>query len=109
MGTTDFEKLDLQALVKLAKEKKIKDADRLKKSQIVAALKKEEGSKPSPSKASAVPTNGKQETGAPLQERVEESKFYVGPTAPQTFKESEWTFPQGYGQDKAVLMVRDPY
>lgn len=113
MGTTDFEKLDLQALVKLAKEKKIKDADRLKKSQIVAALKKEESRKTSPASAknlaAVTPTNGKQETGIPIQEKVEESKFYVGPTAPQTFKESEWTFPQGYGQDKAVLLVRDPY
>ena len=44
-----------------------------------------------------------------LQERVEESKFYVGPSAPQVFKESEWVFPQGYGQDKVILMVRDPY
>ncbi len=44
-----------------------------------------------------------------IQSKVEESKFYVGPAPVQTFKEQDFVFPQGYGQDKAVLMVRDPY
>lgn len=38
-------------------------------------------------------------------ERVEESKFYTGPAAPARYAE----LPQAYGEDRIVLMVRDPY
>ena len=110
MGTTDFEKLDLRALVRLAKEKKIKNAEQLKKNQIVEALKKQQGAgKSARPEIPQAKTDSKPASQPPLQEKVEESKFYVGPSNSQVFKESEWIFPQGYGQDKAVLLVRDPF
>ena len=110
MGTTNFEKLDLRELVKLAKAKKIKDAEQMKKPQIVEALKKQQSAgKFVRPEMSETETDHKPTSQSPLQEKVEESKFYVGPSAQQVFKESEWMFPQGYGQDKAVLLVRDPF
>ena len=103
MKTADFEKMELGELVKLAKQKKLTGADQMKKSQIIEALKKEEQKSP------ATEWNHNPSAQPPIQERVEESKYYVGPSAPQVFKENEFVFPQGYGQDKAVLLVRDPY
>ncbi len=107
MGTTDFEKMQLGELVKLAKEKKIKDVEGMKKTQIVAALLKQQEKGP---RLAATPQQGPAPASpVPIQGKVEESKFYMGPTAPQVFKESEFVFPGGYGQDKVVLLVRDPY
>ncbi len=82
-----------------------------KKSKIVAPLKKQKKVEvKKENQAASVPSKAvAQASVAVIQDKVEESKFYVGPTTPQTFKESEFVFPQGYGQDKAILMVRDPY
>ncbi len=106
MDTIDFDKMELGELVKLAKTKKIKNVAGMKKNQIVAELKKQTQG------VTAIKAEQKEAPSAPpvaIQERVEESKFYVGPTTPQISKENEFVFPQSYGQDKAVLMVRDPY
>jgi len=43
------------------------------------------------------------------EERVEESKYYPGPVI-QKFEEARgFEFPQGYGDNRIVVMVRDPY
>lgn len=39
---------------------------------------------------------------------VEESKYYAGPVI-QKFEKHEFEFPSGYGDNKIILMVRDPY
>jgi len=49
----------------------------------------------------------------PVQEPNEEqkavgTKYYVG-TAPEYKKPEEFTFPQGYGDNKIVVMIRDPW
>lgn len=49
--------------------------------------------------------------GQPLvaeQQRVEEAKYYVGP-APQYRGPEEFHFPAGYGDNRIVIMTRDPW
>ncbi len=113
MKTINFEKMELDELLKLAKGKNVKGAAQMKKKQIVEALKRQEQEEAATKTATreSLMANSDHKTSLqpPMQERVEESKYYVGPSAPQVFKESDFVFPQGYGQDKAVLLVRDPY
>ena len=45
---------------------------------------------------------------AATQQRVEEAKYYVGP-APAHYNESEFNFPYGYGDNRIIIMVRDPW
>jgi hypothetical protein len=40
---------------------------------------------------------------------AEESKYYVGPVMQKFAEERPWEFPGGYGDNRIVLMVRDPY
>ena len=42
------------------------------------------------------------------EQRVEESKYYVGPS-PQYRRPEEFQFPYGYGDNKIVIIVRDPW
>jgi uncharacterized protein len=42
------------------------------------------------------------------QQRVEEAKYYVGPTT-QYKSSDEFQFPSGYGDNRIVIMVRDPW
>ncbi len=113
MEIRDFEKMELSELLSLARERKIGNADQMKKLQLIAALKRDQEEKQTSKPVSTQTLGSARESAAVpqphYQDKVGESKFYVGPSAPQTFKESEFIFPQGYGQDKAILMVRDPY
>jgi hypothetical protein len=43
------------------------------------------------------------------QQRVEESKFYLGAPSPEQFREENFVFPEKYGYDHIFLLVRDPY
>ncbi|OGC36748.1 hypothetical protein A2311_06330 [candidate division WOR-1 bacterium RIFOXYB2_FULL_48_7] len=43
------------------------------------------------------------------QERIEESKYYAGPVIQKFEGERHYEFPPGYGDNRIVLMVRDPY
>lgn len=43
------------------------------------------------------------------QQRVEESKFYLGAPSPEQFREENFVFPEKYGYDHIILLVRDPY
>jgi hypothetical protein len=43
------------------------------------------------------------------QQRVEESKYYLGAPSPEPFREEHFMFPEKYGYDHIVLLVRDPY
>lgn len=42
------------------------------------------------------------------QQKAEESKYYLGPT-PQYRSPEEFQFPYGYGDNRIVVMVRDPW
>lgn len=48
-------------------------------------------------------------TAAPTEARVEESKFYAGPVIQKFAEERPFEFPAGYGDNRIVLMVRDPH
>lgn len=43
------------------------------------------------------------------QHRVEESRYYLGAPAPEPFREEHFIFPEKYGKDRIVLLIRDPY
>ncbi|MBN3033912.1 MAG: DUF4912 domain-containing protein [Candidatus Saganbacteria bacterium] len=40
--------------------------------------------------------------------KVEASKYYAGPVIQKFSQEARWEFPAGYGDNRIVLMVRDP-
>lgn len=42
------------------------------------------------------------------QQHVEKAKYYLGPT-PEYRKPEEFNFPAGYGDNKIIIMVRDPW
>ena len=42
------------------------------------------------------------------QQKVEETKYYLGPW-PEYKKQEEFNFPYGYGDNKIVIIVRDPW
>ena len=44
-----------------------------------------------------------------FEERVEESKYYAGPVIQKFTEEKPYELPAGYGDNRIVLMVRDPY
>ncbi len=47
---------------------------------------------------------------APIsEERVEASKYYAGPVMQKFSQESPFEFPAGYGDNRIILMVRDPH
>jgi len=43
------------------------------------------------------------------QQRVEESKFYLGAPSHELFREEHFIFPERYNKDRLVLLARDPY
>lgn len=113
MDKKELEKLSLSEILSLAEEKNIKGWKSLNKADLINALckfslvedKLEEGKQRAvrASAAAVVDTSRREE------QQIAQSKYYVGPSYRQTFKESDFVFPQGYGQDKIVLLVRDPY
>lgn len=46
---------------------------------------------------------------AAAEERVEASKYYAGPVIQKFTHEAPFEFPAGYGDNRIVLMVRDPH
>lgn len=44
-----------------------------------------------------------------IQDQVTNSKYFVADQAVETFNEDSFMFPASYGDDKIVLMVRDPF
>ncbi|HRZ87440.1 MAG TPA: DUF4912 domain-containing protein [bacterium] len=108
----DFEKMSLSELLSLAEEKRVKGWKSLNKAKLVEAILKLSSveDKLEARKAAVRATA----TAAPAEvhheeQKIAQSKYYVGPAVAQTFKETDFVFPQGYGVDKIVLLVRDPY
>ena len=46
---------------------------------------------------------------ATIEQRSEAGKFYAGPVMQKFAEERPWEFPAGYGDNRIVLMVRDPH
>jgi hypothetical protein len=44
-----------------------------------------------------------------IEEKIEESKYYAGPVIQKFVEERPFELPPGYGDNRIVLMVRDPY
>lgn len=49
------------------------------------------------------------EVSRDIQERIEDSKYYAGPVVQKFESARPFELPQGYGDNKIVLLVRDPY
>jgi len=45
----------------------------------------------------------------PLEQKMEESKYYAGPIIQKFVEEKPFEFPSGYGDNRIVAMVRDPH
>lgn len=124
MDKKQLEGLKRQVLISIATKKGLKGCFKMTKDKLIKSL----GSLTRPEKGVRKKAQAKrvvrQIIRAPLRERlaqaiskerVEESKFYLGerPTVQPGIqiqrKEEEFHIPQGYGEDKIVLMVRDPW
>ncbi|NJL00114.1 MAG: DUF4912 domain-containing protein, partial [Spirulinaceae cyanobacterium SM2_1_0] len=99
-----FEDLTLRQLRKVASRYNISRYSRMRKSQLLAAIRRVEGSPPTPSSASRP-----QE----VKEEVEAAKFELGQDDPTggilaSVDEGLPDLPIGYGDSRIVLMPRDP-
>lgn len=121
MDRQELEKLKRADLITLARKKGIKGAVLLRKdslvSKIAAADKKESAKRPvrgkekteaakRPARAAAKAKAVEKKSDV---ERVEETKYYAPPVPSFAPPASEISFPAGYGDDRIVIMVRDPY
>lgn len=107
MEKKELAKKTRQELMEIAKQKELAGRSRMKKDELVSSLakllkvKEPVSAKKKPEKA-AVPTKAES-----WQEKVEETKFYLGAEEKAFVTEEE--LPAGYGDNKVVLMVRDPH
>lgn len=107
MEKKELAKKTRQELMEIAKQRGLAGRSRMKKDELVSSLakllkvKEPVSAKKKPEKA-AVPTKAES-----WQEKVEETKFYLGAEEKGFITEEE--LPAGYGDNKVVLMVRDPH
>lgn len=102
-----------QSLIDLAKRRKIAGASSMKKDDLVASLvkfakkqsKTKAGAGTRPQSAAARNTNGSNS----LEEQIERSKYDVGVATKDLSVKIPKELPRGYGKDRIVVMVRDPY
>ena len=102
-------------LIELARQQKIAGWHGMRKDELIAVLEKRQAlssrdAKPRPSRTEhPVQTAAARDTSANAEESVERSKFDVGvPTRDLSAKVPK-DLPAGYGKDRIVVMVRDPY
>ena len=50
----------------------------------------------------------KKHATASIEEKIEESKFFIPPTPVKQAQKKDFDFPHSYGDSKIVLLVRDP-
>jgi len=88
----------------LAKKKPVQRPKIVKKVKPALAKRKSNIKMPvSRASASGTPIHTHEE-----EQKIGQSKYYVGPSTHHGNRESDFVFPESYGQDKIVLMVRDP-
>ncbi|MBM3994520.1 MAG: DUF4912 domain-containing protein [Planctomycetes bacterium] len=119
MSREKWELLSRSALHALAQRKGIAGASRMTKAELVVALvkwskartkakqRKPERAKPQarPQLQAAHHSNG----SASTEEQVERSKYTVGTPTKDLSAKVPKELPKGYGKDRIVCMVRDPY
>jgi len=99
--------------MELAKQQGIKSYSRMRKAELVEAIVKadapdvlpERKREPEESRERRASARERQDQE---QERVERAKYYMGPST-YRIPEKPVELPRGYGEDRIVLMVRDPY
>jgi hypothetical protein len=101
-----------KVLANLARKKGITGWHQMRKEELVAALAprrrrrpKVKSARPQPQKAAARNTSN----GTSAEEQVERSKYDVGVPTKDLSLNIPKDLPGGYGRDRIVVMVRDPY
>jgi hypothetical protein len=117
MTEKELNSLTRQRLVKLAMQQRVKNYSRMSKAELVAQLS-QKGVKATTKTKDKTPihtaqplTRREQPSEKPLrqeQEQVEEAKYYVGPVEYRMVEQAA-DLPPGYGDNRIVALVRDPY
>lgn len=115
MSTEKWKSLSRPELQKLAQKKGVAGATRKTKDELIAALAKLSKTKPKsttahksqarPQRHAAHLTNG----AASAEEKIGSSKFDMGVPTKDLSAKVPRELPKGYGKDRIVCMVRDPY
>src|SRR3989344_4755715 len=79
------------------------------KKKTAKTVKKKPAKRKTPVKKKVARESTRPVGAPPTQERVEASKYYAGPVMQKFVEERPFEFPAGYGDNRAVLMVRDPH
>src|SRR5208282_2356704 len=95
-------------LAEMARKKRIAGWQDMRKEELISALEQPAGRKPArPQHQKAAARNT---SGIPsAEEEVERSKFDVGVPTKDLSAKVPKDLPGGYGKDRIVVMVRDPY
>src|SRR5262245_7637863 len=116
MNTDKLRACNKKVLENLAKKKKISGWHTMTKDDLVAALAHVNGKsrrpKPSPSRTRARIQKGaarNSSASSSAEEQVERSKYDVGVPTKDLSARAPKHLPSGYGKDRIVVMVRDPY
>ncbi len=118
MNEKELNLLTRQKLIKLARQQKVKNYSRMSKAKLVKALtacSKEDSKqadlpktqKAQPAESVSAETKSAFNLGQE-QEQVEGAKYYTGQSEFQKLEEAA-DLPAGYGDNRIVALVRDPY
>jgi uncharacterized protein len=113
MSTEKWQSLNRKELQDLAQKKGVTGVTRKTKDELVAALarlarakaKVKSAAKTKPQRHAAHLTN----SAASVEEQIERSKYDVGVPTKDLSAKVPRELPKGYGKDRIVCMVRDPY
>ena len=115
MSIEKWQTLGRKDLQELAQKKGLTGVTRKTKDELVAALNKlakakakarlKASGKPKPQRQAAHFTNG----SSSVEEQIERSKYDVGVPTKDLSAKIPKELPKGYGKDRIVCMVRDPY
>lgn len=122
MDKGKLKKAKKDKLVLLARRSNVRNAHLMSKDRLIHVLSRISSNKARPktlrAKAKAQSVIGqikilpqyklRDRVFAGEQQKVEESKYYLGPK-PEHRSPEEFQFPYGYGDNKIVIMVRDPW
>ena len=104
-GIAGYRTLRKEELIHALAVLAVKEAKNAKKTKKTAKPTKKSPPRPRP-QLSAAHTNG---TGASADEQIERSKYDVGVPTRDLADKIPRDLPRGYGKDRIVCMVRDPY
>ncbi|MCS6850420.1 MAG: DUF4912 domain-containing protein [Gemmataceae bacterium] len=109
MTTDELRACTKKVLAEMARDQNIPGWHGMRKEELIAALSgkpgKKKGPRPKPQTGAARNTGN----GTSVEEQVERSKFDVGVPTKDLSAKLPKHLPAGYGKDRIVVMVRDPY